>query len=152
MPQPLHQPEEIRNWCEVNVPLSELPARQHFRAQLVGGTEEQGFSHPDLPPRPNQAFPFVGVRAELPRQQHFDLSMKKIPRRRIVRTHRLRPDPAPPPKQPRRKHPRVVEHDQVPGPQQSGEIPKLPVLKCARLPVQPEHARSRAVGQRFLRD
>ena len=43
----------------------------------------------------------------------------------------LRPAPAAVPKQPRRKHPRIVEHHQVSGPQKRRKIAENPVLQAS---------------------
>jgi hypothetical protein len=114
--------------------------------------KEEMFADSDLPPRSYQTFPFVGLDLQLPREQHLNPSMKKLPRRRIVRTHRLRSEPAPPSIKPGRKHPSVVEDNQIATPQQFWELTKLPILSSPRGRLQMQQARTCPVCQRFLRD
>ena len=52
--------------------------------------------------------------------------------------------------QPRRHHPRVVEHHQIGGLEQRRKIAELPVLECAVGAVEHQHSAGGALGRRAL--
>ena len=83
--------EEIVRRREPNPPLAKLAALDHFGSKFIVLPEEQPFSHTNFPPRSHQAFPFIRLPLQLPRQQNFNASTQKISRRWIPHAHRLRP-------------------------------------------------------------
>ncbi len=120
-------------------------------------SKEQMFTDADLSPRPHQAFPLVGLALQLPREQNLNACLKKIARRGIAGTERLRPRSAAASIKARWKHASVVEDHQVARVQQLRKVAELPIIPAAgvRLPrrtVNVQQSRARSVGQRLLRN
>ncbi len=55
-------------------------------------------------------------------------------------------------RQARGQHPGVVEHQQIPGPQQRGQLDELAVGVVSGGPIEHQQAAAGALGQRRLRD
>ena len=118
-------------------------------------------SHADLSSGTNQAFPFVGIAQQLPREQNFNTASKKVSGRGIARTHRLRPHATATAVKPRGKHPSVVEYHQVAGAQKVRKIAELSIFEATvgqgsrTLPdttLQMQQARAGTIRQRLLRN
>src|SRR5437016_10178823 len=60
--------EEIVHGREADVPLAKAAAPDHLRLEFIVFSKEQMFSQPNLPSGSHQAFPFVGVVLNLPRE------------------------------------------------------------------------------------
>ena len=150
--QPLDQSEKIRHRIELDVPLPKTAARGHYRLQFVVLAKEEAFPDPNLSTRMHQAFPLEGRFRKLPGEKHLHPALEELPCRRVLRTHRLGLSAASAPVQPGRKHPGVVEHNQVVRSQQFGELAKSSIAQLSRHPVQVQQPRSRPIRQRFLGD
>jgi len=164
MPNPLDQRKEVVHRRKSNPPLPKLPAPNHLSLQFILLPKEQPLPHPNLPPRPRQTFPLIRLPQNLPRKQNLNPPGRsrigvphpcRVFRDRVgvlisILTFTYSP-PAPPPKQPRRKHSRIVKHHQIVRPQPLRKLAKLPVTQ---LPTRPhtQHPRPRPVRQRFLRN
>ncbi len=157
--------KEIGDQSEPDAPLAETAAADDFGLQfgafalerIFGRAAEVEFlSDSDLAPGPYQALPLIRIVRQLACQQNFDFSTEKIPCRRIVRAQGLCSLSAPVAVETCREDSRVVQDQQVVGPQQVGEFAKPTVFPGLRLPtlplpIQMQQARCGAVGQRFLR-
>ncbi len=150
MPNLFHEREEIGMRRKPDPTLAKLSPRNHLSPQLILLTKIKMFSHPDLPSRTHQALPLIRCLLQLFREQHLNASLQEFTSRRILYTDRLCPHSSPPPIQPGRKHARVIEDDQITGPQQFRRITKLPILQPARFRVQMQKARRRPVRQGLL--
>ena len=106
----------------------------------------------DLASRTNQTLPLIRNVTELARQENLDSPTEKIARCRILRAQRLGSFPAPPAIEPRWKHPRIVQNQQVIRAQQVGKFAELAILPSSIVPSQVQHPRGSAIGRRLLRD
>jgi hypothetical protein len=174
MSKALDAGKEIGDRSEADTPLAETAAFDYFGFDLgfqfgefafgcIAGcaAKVEFFPDSDLASGPNQALPLVRIVRHLACQQNFDPAAEKVSRRRIVRAQRLGALSAPVAVEAGREHSRVVQDQQVVGPQQAGEFAKLPVfpvltqpsltLPTPRKAIQMQQARSTAVCQRLLR-
>ena len=171
MAKAFHAFEEIRNWIKTNSALPKRTPSNHLRDQFVGQAypalrqawgglhtgcarivKEQLFPYPDFPPWTYEAFPFVQFFRELLCKQHLDPTSQEVFRSGISLTQGLSFVSAPSPVQAGGKHARVIEDNQIIWAKEIRKIPEAAVLNAARLPIQQQHARRRAINQRFLCD
>ena len=87
-----------------------------------------------------------------PQQQHFHGAAQVLGALRVLLAHGQRMDARAVAEQPRRKHPRIVEHEAIAGREELRQIAECAVFPPPLAPVDHEHARRRAVGERLLRD
>jgi hypothetical protein len=118
--------------------------------QLVLLPEKQLFADADLAAGTDQAFPIIRAGGELAGQQNFDAALEEIASRWIVRTDRLGALAFAAAIEPGWKDPRVVEDDQVAGPQKLRKVAKLRVRPLSGRALQAQHAGSIAGGEGFL--
>jgi len=135
-----------------NPSLSKAATIRNLRLQIIGIAEEKLLADPYLPARTNETLPFIWSLTDLLRQKNFDAPAQEFARCGVPRAHRLRVGPTSPSIKAGRKHAGIVEHHQVIGLQEIGEIPKNSVFQSPALPVQVQHAGSGPVWQRFLRN
>ncbi len=119
--------EEIGHGSEADMALAEFPAGDNFSLKLILLSKKKMLADRDLTAGTNQAFPFVGIVPELTGEQNLDASAKKLAGSRIPRADRLRFKTFAAAIEARRKHPRVVENDEIAGPEKLGEIAKLAI-------------------------
>lgn len=136
MSELLNPAKKILQWLESYATFAKGSSADDLCLHFVLLTEKQPLAHSDLPSRVNQALPFVGLLGYLVREQYFNPAPKKIPCRRIVRTHRLRLGPAPMTVQTRRKDAGVVEYNQIIWPKKLWKISKAAVLDVSGTALQ----------------
>src|SRR5262249_25558379 len=75
---------------EPDVAFAEFSARDDFGFQFIVIAEIEMFAETDLSSGSYQAFPIVGIMAELVCQENFNASTEKLARGGVVRAERLR--------------------------------------------------------------
>ena len=139
----------VKDGLEAEVAQAELRAGEDLGLQFVTVTEEEAFPDLNLAAGAHQAFPIVGMRGKLARQQNFDAAVKEISGRGIVRADRVGTGALAAAIEPRWKYAGVVEDQQVARPQQVREITEHAVGMAASS-LQVEHTGSIAGGEGFL--
>lgn len=119
--------EEIEHGSEADMTLAEFPAGDDFGLKFVVLSKKKMLADRDLASRTNQAFPFVGIVSELTGEQNLDTAAKKLAGSRIPRADGLRFKTFAATVEARRKHPRVVENDEIASPEKVGEIAKVAI-------------------------
>ncbi len=159
VPDLLHRRQKIRHRREPQGAFAEAAARHHLRREFVVRPEVEPLADPDLAPRVHQRLPGVGFAGQRRGQQRFHLAVEKLVRRRVARAERLRAHPLAAAEEARWKYPGVVQHQQVAGAQELGQLAKPAVCKllpgCRKLlrgPHQVQQTRSRAFCRGLLRD
>ncbi len=152
MPESLDGLEKVVYRGKANATLAERAAAYDFRLQIGLIPKIEGLPDPYLPARANEALPLVRIVGDLPSQENLDPSLKKLAGRRVARAERLCLGASAAAVQPSRKYAGVVEHHEIVGTQKAGEVAERQVLEADGLAVEVKHARSSAVGQRFLGD
>src|ERR1700731_4161442 len=108
------------------------------------------FSDADLPSGPHQAFPIVKIGGELPSKQDLNAALKEIAGGGIVWTDSLRARAFAAPVQTRGKNTGVIENQQVAGLKEIRKVPKWEAGILAAGPLQTQHSRCVAGGERLL--
>jgi len=152
MPDTFDEPEEILGWRKANPALPKTPASHHLGPEFVGRPEEKMLPHANLPSGTHQAFPLVGIVADLAGQKNLNAPTEKIAGCRIVRAEGLGLKTSAPSIESRREYPRVIENNQIPRPQQPRKITKLAIFQGSSLLVKVQKPRPGAVGKRLLSD
>ncbi len=123
--------DEIGHGSKADMALTEVPAGDDFGLKFISLSQKKMLTDGDLTARTNQAFPFVGIVAQLTGEQYLDASAKKLAGSRIPRANGLRLKTFAAAIETRRKHPRIVENDEIAGPEKVGEIAKLAISEDA---------------------
>src|SRR5581483_5557643 len=145
-----HPGEEVVDFGEADAALAEVSAGNNFRLEFIVIAEEELLAYADLAPGPHQAFPFVGIFLQLAGEQDFNASAKKITGRGIAGTQRLGLKTFAASIKARGKHFCVVEHDEVAGTKERGEIAKSAILEASGRPGEVQQARRGPIRQRLL--
>lgn len=144
--------KEVVNRSKAEAPFSEFTAGDDFRQQHWRFAEGNALSHGDFSTGADQAFPFVGIFAELPGEQNFDSAVQKIAGCGVVGTERLRLEPAATSVKASGKYASVVEDYQVIGPEELGKLAKMHVAHTPAATIEMEQAGSGAVREWLLSD
>lgn len=144
--------EEVFHGLESDAAFAEVSASYYFGLQFVGWPEEEMFTHSDLAAGTDEALPFIGILSNLAGKQDFDTGTEKITRCRVAGAQRLGFKPGPAPVESRGKHARVVEDDQVVGPEQFREIAEIAISAASLEALDKQEAGGCAIGQRLLRN
>jgi hypothetical protein len=144
----------------MNPPLAVCSSSDYFCYELVGQqcpshpgiSKEKLFSNSDLSPRSHQALPLVRLVGNLLGEQHLNLATQEIPGCRILGAQWLGSGTASSAIEAGWKHTRVVENHQVSGTKRLRKVGKTAVGEASRSAVKVQHAGSRSVGKRLLRD
>src|SRR5581483_10163394 len=147
--QTLHHALEICDREKADTTLPIAAACDHLRLKFPVA-KVQTLANTNLAPGTHQAFPFIGLRRKLMSQQDFNLPAQEIASCRVAGAEALRPRSAAPAIQPRRKHPGVIENDEVVRPKGIGKFGKAAVLRLSCAAVEAQHSRRRTVAQRLL--
>jgi hypothetical protein len=152
MPDLLDFVEKAIARLKAELPLAEVAASNYSGNQLILISKEQALAYADLASRTNQTLPIVGFHRDLARKKNLHFAFQELSRSRIVRTDRLGQASASSPVKTGGKNPRVVEDDQVIGPEQIHELPEFPIMSFPRGTLEVQHTRSGSVRKRGLGD
>src|SRR5215469_8178180 len=152
MANPIYDLRKVGDGSKSDMPLAKRAPRDHIGPQLGVLAEEKCLTHSYLSAGTNETLPFIRFLADLSNKQDLDASLQKITRRGIVRRDWLGLRATSVAIKPRRKHARVVHHQEIVWSQNLRKIAKNLVMDSARPPVQVQDARGGAVGKRLLGD
>jgi hypothetical protein len=146
--------EKVGNGSESYCAFPEFAMLSHFRLQLVrcAFAEADGFAGTDLASGPNKAFPGGRIGRDLLGQQHLDATMQEVAHGGILGAKRLRMESGAVSEEAGGDDTRVVQDEQVIGPQEAWKIPELRVAELTGNPPQAEHSSRSPVHERLLCD
>ena len=131
---------------------AEFAARDDLGLEFVVLAEIKMLADSDLTAGTDQAFPVIGIVADLAGEKDLNASVKKVAGGRISRTERLRLKTSAPTEEARGKHASVVEDDEVAGTEKIGEFAELAVFESAALGREVQKAGRNSVRKRLLGD